>query len=356
MPNTTSQLTQPPPLATQKYGPAVSQRLPSPRTFLLWLFLLSLLRSSVSGHSVSSSSRRASTPTTTVSHHNPLSPANTDADGTLLSRRHATQALACRFGVVATCLLGQSISVGTWHPAPCEAAAPPPFFSNPFVAFETVDQIPREYFDQRRSIYAFVDKVIDGDTLRVHHIPGYRSWGLLGSDPPQPLTSRKLSDKTLLIRLYGVDAPETAKKGGSNPDPEGQPFGQEAKEFTASLVYHQMVRVTFLRKDQYQRAICQVETVPDASSSSAGLLSFLSWFPGLGPKDLSVELAAAGLAELYVGGGAEYNVSASLHDVEANGIQLPTCLCPVVTTRRLLTIIPLYCNVLISSRLSAEQP
>mmetsp|Transcript_20117 Transcript_20117/g.43359 ORF Transcript_20117/g.43359 Transcript_20117/m.43359 type:complete len:166 (+) Transcript_20117:557-1054(+) len=58
------------------------------------------------------------------------------------------------------------------------------------------------------------------------------------------------------------------------------------------MVEHKMVKVTFLRRDQYRRAIAQVETL------DGGVFT--------GNKDVSMELAKAGLAELYTGGGAEY--------------------------------------------------
>ena len=173
---------------------------------------------------------------------------------------------------------------------------PPPFQTpmNPFVRFETVGMIPRSYFDEHRSIYALTERILDGDTLRVRHVPGYS----LTNQAPEPLTQRGIAQDTLVIRLYGVDCPEIAKSKNQT----SQPFANEAKQYTSDLVYHQMVKITLLQKDRYGRAISMVETLP-----SAGLL--LSSIPGLGPKDLSIELARLGLAELYTGGGAEYNVS-----------------------------------------------
>lgn len=158
--------------------------------------------------------------------------------------------------------------------------------------FDTVDDVPKEYFQQNKYIYAFVERIIDGDTIRVRHLPAYR-FRLLGN--PQPLQQRGIAQDTLSIRIYGVDTPELAKKGQPS-----QPYAEEAKHFTSSLVYHRVVKITFLRKDQYRRAVCSVQTL------GSGFLC--SWIPFLGPKDLSVELASAGLAELYTGGGAEYNV------------------------------------------------
>lgn len=65
------------------------------------------------------------------------------------------------------------------------------------------------------------------------------------------------------------------------------------------MCLHRVVKITLLRKDQYGRAVCAVETMPPA-----GVL--FKWLPGCGRQDVSAELAKAGLAELYTGGGAEY--------------------------------------------------
>ena len=69
--------------------------------------------------------------------------------------------------------------------------------------FLTVDDVPKEYFDNQRYIYAFVERVIDGDTIRVRHVPGYG----YGRKVPQPLEKRGISGDTLSIRIYGVDTP-----------------------------------------------------------------------------------------------------------------------------------------------------
>ena len=166
--------------------------------------------------------------------------------------------------------------------------------ANPFVRLETVGMVPQAYFEENRSIYGFVERILDGDTLRVRHVPGYS----FTNQAPEPLQKRGIADETLLIRLYAIDCPEIAK----NKKQTTQPFGNEAKQFTSKLVYHEMVKVTFLRRDRYGRAIAMVETLP-----AGGYL--LSGLPGLASKDLTLELAREGLAELYEGGGAEYYVS-----------------------------------------------
>lgn len=166
---------------------------------------------------------------------------------------------------------------------------PDPVIFDLLPQFKTVDDVPDSYFVDNRFIYAFVERIIDGDTIRVRHVPGYG----FGRKVPQPLQQRGISKDTLSIRIYGVDTPET----GKNKRQTSQPFGDEASKFTEDLVLNKMVKVTFLRKDQYRRAVAKVETVED------GLCSFL---PGFGPKDLTMELAKAGLAELYTGSGAQY--------------------------------------------------
>jgi endonuclease YncB( thermonuclease family) len=169
-----------------------------------------------------------------------------------------------------------------------------PVVANPFVQLETVGMVPKAYFDQNVAIYAFVERILDGDTLRVRHVPGFS----LTQQTPEPLPKRGIADDTLVIRLYGVDCPEIAK----NKKQVSQPFGEEAKQFASDLVYRQMVKITFIRKDRYGRAIAMVETLPKGGFLLSGVL------PGLGPKDLTIELARAGLAELYTGGGSEYYV------------------------------------------------
>jgi endonuclease YncB( thermonuclease family) len=162
---------------------------------------------------------------------------------------------------------------------------------DPFPQFQTVDDVPKTYFTQQKSIYAFVERVIDGDTIRVRHYPLFS----IRRQRAEPLQKRGIADSTLSIRFYGIDCPEIAKTKSQ----KSQPFAEEAKDYISQLVLYQMVKITFLRKDQYGRAICQVQTLPRFGS-------LLGCIPGLGAIDLSVELARKGLAELYTGGNAEY--------------------------------------------------
>jgi endonuclease YncB( thermonuclease family) len=180
-----------------------------------------------------------------------------------------------------------------------------PKTANPFVRFDTVSMVPDDYFTDHRSLYGFTERVLDGDTIRIRHVPGY---GINTFSPPEPLQQRGIANDTLVVRLYAVDCPETAKK----KDQVTQPFGEEAKTFTSDLLYHKMVKVTLLRRDRYGRAIGMVETVvvPTATTtSSSSILVVNDNDDETNIMDVSIELARRGLAELYTGGGAEYNVS-----------------------------------------------
>lgn len=172
---------------------------------------------------------------------------------------------------------------------------------NPFVRFDTVSMVPNEYFTEHRSLYGFTERVLDGDTIRIRHVPIYGTTYF--TKVPEPLQQRGIANETLIVRLYAVDCPEVAQ----NKNQVTQPFGDDAKKFTLDLLYHEMVKVTFLRRDQYGRAIAVVETVP---TTCLPILLVNTNNGCSEPQiDVSMELAKRGLAELYTGGGAEYNVS-----------------------------------------------
>jgi endonuclease YncB( thermonuclease family) len=142
--------------------------------------------------------------------------------------------------------------------------------------FSTVEDIPKEYFTENKVIYGRVERVIDGDTIRVAHCPTYFSC-------PERDTKQGLADTTIKVRLYGVDCPELQKK---KSDPSSQPFAKEATAFTSSIVLDKTVEIKLLNKDKYGRAISKVQA---------------------GPLDLSPELVQRGFATMYTGKGAEYD-------------------------------------------------
>jgi endonuclease YncB( thermonuclease family) len=159
------------------------------------------------------------------------------------------------------------------------------------IQFDTVSDVPKNYFTEQKSIYGRVERVIDGDTVRVRHC---KSRYLCDDRQNQ----KRIYDSTLSIRLYGIDCPELQKR---STDPPSQPYAEEAKQFTSNLVLGKQVRVTLLRKDQYGRAVSKVETPRPL-------------IPFLGRKDVSIELVDRGLATVYTGGGAEYSGNKELLD------------------------------------------
>ena len=82
-----------------------------------------------------------------------------------------------------------------------------------------------------RTVEGVVRAVYDGDTIL--------------------LVTRESS--RLKTRLYGVDAPETAK-----PDKPGQPFGEAARKALFSKIMGKKVSAEVVDVDQYQRAVAVI--------------------------------------------------------------------------------------------------
>lgn len=119
--------------------------------------------------------------------------------------------------------------------------------------------------------------VSDGDTFRFYHRPTI----FHSATPPK---DAKLSDISLPVRVATIDTPETAKFGKPS-----QPFGDEAKQFLSDRILDKTVSVQVLMKDQYGRAVAQVQTGPFFWKSNIDEL-----------------MLSNGLAEVYLGGGAVY--------------------------------------------------
>lgn len=102
-----------------------------------------------------------------------------------------------------------------------------------------------------RTIEGVVRAVYDGDTVL--------------------LATRE--DNRLKVRLYGIDAPETAK-----PDMPGQPFGAVAKRTLMYKIMGRQVRAEIVDVDQYNRAVAIVS---------------------YGGRDVNREMVAEGLAWAY---------------------------------------------------------
>ena len=146
--------------------------------------------------------------------------------------------------------------------------------------FPTVDYIPMDYFTETKTIYGRVEKVIDGDTLRVTHCPTYFTCPDLPPKTP-------LSEATLSIRLYGIDCPELQKKKN---DPPSQPYAKQAKDYTSTVTLDKTIQLKLLKKDQYGRAVSKITN-----------------YGGAPTNDLSLDLLSRGYALMYTGSGAVYD-------------------------------------------------
>lgn len=153
----------------------------------------------------------------------------------------------------------------------------------PFQQYNTASDIPQKMFQDHKSIYGSVERITDGDTLRIRHIPLYPFQKSNNYDG-------KLSENTIPIRLYAIDAPEIGKYG--NPS---MPFAEDAKDWLSNNAKDKIVKVKLLRRDQYNRVVGKVTT------KRRFIPSFIS------RQDLSLGLAHDGLATLYKGRGAEYD-------------------------------------------------
>jgi len=124
-------------------------------------------------------------------------------------------------------------------------------------------------------------RVIDGDTVRIRHCPFHPFY-------EKTSFTGLLSQNSISVRIYGVDAPELAHFG--NPS---MPKAEEARDWAKTVVEGKIVKVKLLSKDQYGRIVGKV-------TIRRPILFF--W-----RKDLTIELSKKGYATLYTGGGAQYD-------------------------------------------------
>ena len=118
----------------------------------------------------------------------------------------ATRALITRFPLAS---VGASLAIGCG--TGLYAAAP---VMDVFERYHTAADIPNHRFQDRDAFSVVVVKVADGDTLRARHVPALDfARGRWRPKSRAEGGKLKLSEETLQIRLYAVDAPETAKFG-----------------------------------------------------------------------------------------------------------------------------------------------
>ncbi|KAL0486255.1 endonuclease LCL3 [Acrasis kona] len=103
--------------------------------------------------------------------------------------------------------------------------------------------------ERQRILKGVCVSVGDGDNFRFFHKPTMR-WFMR---PPKRSSTNKLDDFTLHVRLAGMDAPECAHFGLP-----GQPMGEEVKSWLKNFLIGNNVTIQLLKKDQYQRVVCEV--------------------------------------------------------------------------------------------------
>ncbi|KAI5862121.1 SNase-domain-containing protein [Durotheca rogersii] len=104
-------------------------------------------------------------------------------------------------------------------------------------------------FFRKRSLFGRVTSVGDGDNFHLYHTPGGRlaGWDWLRK---VPVKKTELKNKTIPIRIAGVDAPEGAHFG--HP---AQPFSSEALTWLSDYLLGRRVRVLIYRRDHYDRIV-----------------------------------------------------------------------------------------------------
>ncbi|KAL5365366.1 putative endonuclease lcl3 [Aspergillus floccosus] len=156
--------------------------------------------------------------------------------------------------------------------------------------FPDAVSIAPSYFRQR-SILGQVTSVGDGDNFRLFHTPGGRlaGWGWLPWKKV-PTSKKELRDKTVHVRLAGIDAPELAHFGRP-----AQPFAREAHQWLTAYLMTRRVRAFVHRQDQYQRVVASVYVRRALD------------FPPFRRRDVSYEMLRRGLATVYEAkAGAEF--------------------------------------------------
>ncbi|KAG6027493.1 putative endonuclease lcl3 [Claviceps citrina] len=110
----------------------------------------------------------------------------------------------------------------------------------------------RPSFFRSRSLFGRVTSVGDGDGFHLFHTPGGRAvgWGWLRRVPK---ARKELKDRTISIRLAGVDAPE-----GAHFNRPAQPFAAEALTWLSQYILNRNVRAYPYKRDQYNRIVATV--------------------------------------------------------------------------------------------------
>ncbi|KAI2636204.1 hypothetical protein GGS21DRAFT_72948 [Xylaria nigripes] len=131
-------------------------------------------------------------------------------------------------------------------------------------------------FFKRRTLLGQVTSVGDGDNFHLFHTPGGRmaGWGWLRKIPDNRFD---LKNKTIPIRLAGIDAPE-----GPHFGRPAQPFSADALNWLSNYILGKRVRARVYKRDQYDRIVATV---------------YVRHF--LISRDVGLEMLKAGMATTY---------------------------------------------------------
>lgn len=105
-----------------------------------------------------------------------------------------------------------------------------------------------------------------------------------------PTATKDLKDKTLHIRIGGVDAPEAAHFGRP-----AQPYAEESLAYLKDKIFGKTLYCQLLRRDQYARIVSTVLLPPRILPGSL-----------VHGKSLSLEMLKEGWVTTYLQSGAEY--------------------------------------------------
>lgn len=118
--------------------------------------------------------------------------------------------------------------------------------------------------------------VIAGTALGAELVPG-RVVGVHDGDTLTLLTAEK---KSIRVRLYGIDAPETK-----------QPFGSRAKEALSGLVFGKDVRIEVVDKDRYGRTVGRVSLGNTNVNEEMVRRGFVWWYRDFAKRDKTLKSA-----------------------------------------------------------------
>jgi len=159
-----------------------------------------------------------------------------------------------------------------------------------FKRIKNAEWVTPDMLGRRRWISGVVTSVGDADNFRLYHTPGF-GWRGPFKFRHVPAISRRLTGKTIHIRMAGMDAPEMSHFGKP-----AQPYSAEAHSWLKETIEGRRIRCQLISRDQYKRVVA-IPLVP---------LRW-RWSTRIGStRNLSLEMVRAGWGFVYEAAGAEY--------------------------------------------------